>query len=56
MLSDLLKKENILLNLESTEKEELFAEMVEAIIHIDSSSIILISKMGLLYHHIHMLC
>lgn len=37
MLSDLLKKENILLNLESTEKEELFAEMVEAIIHIDSS-------------------
>lgn len=33
MLSDLLKKENIIVNLESTDKEELFAEMLEVLIN-----------------------
>lgn len=36
-LSDLLKKENIVLNLESTEKEELFSEMVEVLVRNDST-------------------
>ena len=36
-LSSLLKTENIILNLESTEKDELFAELTEVFVHQDST-------------------